>query len=70
MNKTSVIGKLSDNLYSIENKLNTVNIINKGDKKLEEKIKNKIDNIVEKLSTKLKIEKVHKTMNYLQIIIK
>ena len=58
LNKTSVIGKLSDNLYSIENKLNTGNIINKGDKKLEEKIKNKIDNIVEKLSTKLKIEKV------------
>ena len=45
-------------MYSIENKLNTGNIINKGDKKLEEKIKNKIDNIVEKLSTKLKIEKV------------
>ena len=57
--KTSVIEKLSDNLYSIEAKLNSgTNFNKKGDKNLEEKINNKIYNIVEKLSTKLKIEKV------------
>ena len=57
--KTSVIEKLSDNLYSIEAKLNSgTNFNKKGDKNLEEKINNKIHNIVEKLSTKLKIEKV------------
>ena len=57
--KTSVIGKLSDNLYYIENRLNGGNnFINKKNKNLEEKIEIKIHNIVEKLSNQLTIEKV------------
>ena len=56
---TSVIEKLNDNLYSIENKLNSTNIFSKNaEKKLEQKISNKINNIVEKLSNQLTIEKI------------
>ena len=55
LNKSSVIGKLSENLKTIMNS----NINNRTfEKKIEDKIKNKINDIVEKLSTILKIEKV------------
>ena len=57
LNSTTLIEKLNENLYSIENNLNG-GYVSKNDINLQKKIKSKIEQIVEKLSNRLKIEKV------------
>lgn len=54
---TTLIEKLNENLYSIENNLNG-GYVSKNDINLQKKIKSKIQHIVEKLSNRLKIERV------------